>query len=235
MSEITEIIKASMMQEVERLNHISHNLSNVNTDGFKRQAFVKSMERQAGAVSEEQITAAASRVVTDFSQGALKPTNSFMDVALNGKGFLVVETPYGERLTRKGQLKINADGFLALESGERILSASGPISMTEGEFKITAEGDIYQNDRVVSRLQIAEPNQFERMTYMGRSLFHAESGYSQSEETTVLQGFRETSNVDGLSEMTSLLTTVRQFEAGAQVLRGYNDMVGSAISELGEF
>ena len=96
-------------RSARELDVIANNIANLNTTGFKSD----------GAVFEEFISPtaradnflAADRRVSfvqdratwiDHSQGPLERTGNPLDVAIDGRGFLVVQTPAGERYTRNG-------------------------------------------------------------------------------------------------------------------------------------
>ena len=77
-------------------------------------------------------------------QGAAEPTKNPLDVAIDGKGFLVVQTPGGERYTRDGGLQINSQGQLVTAAGNPVLGTSGPIVFqpTDKEISIAADGSV---------------------------------------------------------------------------------------------
>src|SRR2546422_752869 len=80
----------------------------------------------------------------DFSQGAVEETRNPLEVAIDGKGFLVVQTPAGERYTRDGNLQINNQGQLVTASGYPVLGNSGPIvfQQTDKQINIAADGNV---------------------------------------------------------------------------------------------
>ena len=64
---------------------------------------------------------------TDFAQGSFKPTGSDSDMALEGKGFFTVETPYGERYTRNGNFTVGVEGYLETKEGYPVLGENGRL------------------------------------------------------------------------------------------------------------
>src|SRR5207237_2404767 len=80
----------------------------------------------------------------DFSQGAAEETKNPLDVAINGGGFLVVQTPAGERYTRDGALQINNQGQLVTAGGNPVLGNSGPIVFqpTDKQVSIASDGNV---------------------------------------------------------------------------------------------
>ena len=69
---------------------------------------------------------------TDFGQGPVHSTGRTLDVALNGSGFLVVDTPNGPRYSRAGALTITRDGTLATADGYPVLGDRGPLVVGTG-------------------------------------------------------------------------------------------------------
>ena len=80
----------------------------------------------------------------DMSQGPIQQTGSPLDVAIDGKAFLVVQTPRGERYTRNGALQINNIGELVTADGYQVIGESGPIMFqpTDRDIAISKDGTI---------------------------------------------------------------------------------------------
>jgi flagellar basal-body rod protein FlgG len=137
--------------QADRLDLISNNLANADTDGYKKDGptfkeYLASQERVPekvdiphGALKDKDFYPLdgkdASYVVmdgthTDFHQGHLRVTENPLDIAMDGPGFLEVATPQGIRFTRLGTLKIAPDGHLVTSDGSSVLSsqASGLAS-----------------------------------------------------------------------------------------------------------
>ena len=108
----------------------SHNLANATSTGFKSQ--VDSF-RAVPVISEGLPTRAFvvdATVGADFSPGPIQATNRDLDVAVQGKGWLVVQRADGsEGYTRNGSLKVNENGILQTATGLTVLGDGGPISI----------------------------------------------------------------------------------------------------------
>ena len=77
----------------------------------------------------------------DLSQGPIQQTGNPLDVAIDGNGFLVVQTPRGERYTRNGALQINATGELVTIDGYQVLGDAGPIQFQTDDHDIVINPD----------------------------------------------------------------------------------------------
>src|SRR6478609_5426051 len=133
--ENTLLIGLSRQMTLERqMDVVANNVANVNTTGYKAD---KSLfqEYLASGAHEDDFRGSDRRVsyVTDratwhdFSQGTAEATKNPLDVAIDGKAFLAVQTPRGERYTRDGSLQINAQGQLVTSAGYPVLGNAGPI------------------------------------------------------------------------------------------------------------
>src|SRR5256884_3651708 len=150
--ENTLLVGLSRQMVLERqMDVVANNVANVNTNGYKadRSMF---QEYLASGAHEDNFLASDRRVsyvqdrttFHDFSQGAAEETKNPLDVAIGGGGFLVVQTPAGERYTRDGALQINNQGQLVTAGGNPVLGNSGPIVFqpTDKEISIASDGNV---------------------------------------------------------------------------------------------
>lgn len=235
------VTEAGMLNDVQRLHSIGHNVANAGTVGFKREiAATRPFIDQLGAVADDP-AASASRMRPvmsahiDHSDGALKYSGNPLDVGLEGKGFLAVATPAGEAYTRQGNLRLDADGRLVTAAGHAVLGTGGEIRLTRADPRIDAQGDVWEGSTLVGRLKVVDVNDRDAMTRLGEGLFLAPAGAASSTEATrVRQGFAEVSNVVAMNEMIKMIETVRHFEASQRLIRGYDAMLDRAINSGGE-
>ncbi len=119
------LVGLSRQVTLERqMDVVANNVANINTNGFKadRSLFEEFLTSRAHednfAGRDRRISFVHDRgTFKDFAQGASELTKNPLDVAIDGAGFLVVQTPAGERYTRDGGLKINNQGQLVNSSG----------------------------------------------------------------------------------------------------------------------
>lgn len=113
-----------------KMDVIGNNIANVNTAGFKAsqvnfaelvsQSLTKPDARFGSAPSLYNQVGLGSRVSSisrDFSQGPITSTNIKTDLAIQGNGFFMVNDGAQNYVTRAGNFKFNADGFLVTDSG----------------------------------------------------------------------------------------------------------------------
>src|SRR3984885_2753257 len=125
------LIGLSRQTTLERqLDVVANNIANVNTTGYKADS-AQFEEFLTSGAHEDTFVGADRRVsyvqdratFRDFSQGAADQTKNPLDVAIDGSGFLVVQTDAGERYTRDGGLHIKGQGQLVTVAGNPVLGA----------------------------------------------------------------------------------------------------------------
>jgi flagellar basal-body rod protein FlgF len=233
------------------LDVIANNIANVNTTGFKATATI--FEEFLSPVARSERFAPADRRLSfvhdrgtwhDLSSGPVQQTGNPLDVAIDGKAFLAVQAPQGERYTRNGALQINARGELVTADGHRVLGDNGPIVFQPGDrdIAISREGTIAvrEGTNLVEsqrgKLRLVGFTQPERLRKEGSNLFAAPGGLApQAEPTaTVIQGAIEKSNVRAVVEMTRMTEVTRAYTSIAGLLQQHGDLRRTAIERLAE-
>ena len=269
---------SGMIAQMHRLDALSNNLANVDLNGYKRdtaalKAFPELLLRRMsddgvyifpiGSVDTMPIVGKLgtgvelNEVFTVFDQGPLKQTDNPFDFALDGEGFMSIETPEGERYTRNGSFLLNNDGYLVTKSGEFVLGENGPIKLKKNNFMIDQDGVIYQNatysgddQRLVSmeenewenleqvdRLKIAGFKRPRYLKKMGNSFWKSteESGpgviIEQSNRPKVRQGFLEGANVNPVTEMVQIIEVHRSYEANQRLIQSEDQLLGKLIND----
>src|SRR3984957_12961162 len=134
-----------------QLDVVSNNIANVNTTGYKADASLFEEYLMSGA-HEDNFVGGDRRVsyvqdrgtYRDLSQGTTEQTKNPLDVAIDGSGYLVVQTAGGERYTRDGGLQLNSQGQLVTVAGDPVLGTSGPITFqpTDHDINVAEDGTI---------------------------------------------------------------------------------------------
>lgn len=218
-----------MSSRIAQQEVIANNLANVNTAGFKKDRVFQEALEQA-AVSEER-----NNEVTVFEQGALRKSESPLDLALVGDGFFVVQTPNGERYTRNGHFQLDPQGLLILDDDVWVEGMSGPIEI-KGPVTVNERGEIFQGSELLDRLRIVTFDKPFPLRKEGNHLFYSiddSASPRESTDTSIKQGFLEQSNVNPIEEMVKMLTIYRYFEADQKVLQTQDDLLDRAVNEIG--
>jgi flagellar basal-body rod protein FlgG len=248
------VSKTGLSAQDKRLSTISNNLSNVATNGFKRdrvafEDLLYQIERQPGGSSTQdtelpsglQIGTGVRTVGTQkiFTQGSFQNTSEPLDVAINGRGFFEIQMPDGSSAyTRDGQFQRNANGELVNSSG--LLVAPG-ISIPDNASTVTigVDGTITvavagQNDLInVGNLNLVDFVNPAGLQALGGNLFSETVSSGNPQQTTpgqngvgsLVQSSLENSNVDVVEELVDMITTQRAYEMNSRVISTADQML----------
>lgn len=233
------------------LEVVSNNIANLNTTGFKSdgalfEQYLMPVARDNGFTgADRRLNFVQDRATwLDLGQGPVQQTGNPLDVALEGKGFLVVQTPRGERYTRNGALQINAAGELVTGEGYQVLGEAGPIVFQPNDRDITISGDGTISARSGNNLTDSQRGKLRvvgfdapgRLQKDGSSTFAAPPTVTQQPVPNVkfVQGAVEKSNVRAVVEMTRMIEVTRSYTQVATMLSQQSDMRRSAIEKLAE-
>jgi flagellar basal-body rod protein FlgF len=245
------LVGLSRQMVLERqLDVVANNVANMNTTGFK--ADNSMFEEYLMPVARENRFQPADRAVDfvndrgtwrDTRAGAIQHTGNPLDVAINGDGYIAVQTPAGQRYTRNGSLQINAQGQLVTTDGSLVMGDNGPIvfQTTDHNIAITPDGRVTvveagatNTESVRGQIRIvrfAAPQQLQKE---GNNNYLALPGVAPTPDTTstLIQGSIEKSNVNGVVEVSRLIEISRAYSQIAQMLQNESDLHKNAISQL---
>ena len=228
-----------------QLDVVANNLANINTVGFKAEKML--FEDYVMPLASDETFPMSDRDVHytadwatlhDLKAGDIDQTGGTFDVALDGPGFLTVQTANGLAYTRNGAMHLDAGGMLVTADGDPILSEGGPVTFApnETDISIGSDGAILSSAGSKGRLAVVEFNNPQTLTHIGSSLYSAsgaDPGQSAS-ETRVHHGMLERSNVSGVAETAEMIRINRSYELVAQFVQRQDELRRSAIRKLGE-
>ncbi|MDH5542367.1 MAG: flagellar basal-body rod protein FlgF [Nitrospinota bacterium] len=243
----------SIAQE-RAMEYISNNMANMNTPGFKAdraifESYLKdNLKPGAGIGTRAEIASGylpqskndstylvASGKFTDFSQGALRQTDSPLDIALEGDGFIALLTPDGEKYTRGGSFTVGREGYLETLDGNVVIDRqNSPIRLDEGAFHIREDGTIAgSNGEDIAQLKVVKFADNEVLKKEGNSLYLAENMENTSwSDAIVKQGFQEGSNINPVSEMAKMITALRQYSTFQKAIQSEDEMNSKLINQV---
>lgn len=217
---------------LREMQTIANNIANSATTGFKQEGIIFS-EYVVGIENGSSISMASARVGnTSFMQGALTQTGGVLDLAIEGDGFFLFESPSGERLTRSGQFSLSAEGDLVTNDGYPVLDVGGaPIFIPpgDGSVLIAADGTISRAGELVGQVGIFQPADPKQLNREGGVSFSSQNDFEPVNEPKVRQGFLENSNVDPILQMARMIEVQRAYELGQSFLDAENQRMRDAI------
>ncbi len=253
MMENTLLIGLSRQTVLRReLDVVANNIANLNTTGFKADGAVFSEYLHNGAndggfgAANRRMSFVQDRMTWhDMSQGGMQQTGNPLDVAIEGNGFLVVQTPRGERYTRNGALQISPRGQLVTSNGDPVLGESGPIQLSPSDRDIIINPDgsvrvregVSTTDSGRGKLRLVAFANPQRLQKDGASTFNTPNGMTPQAPTVdvrVVQGAVEKSNVRAVVEMTRMIELTRAYSEVAGILQQQGELRKNAIDRLAE-
>jgi flagellar basal-body rod protein FlgG len=246
---------ATGMKAQEMLIDVTaNNLANVNTTGFKRSQLefadlLYSTIKQAGSeVATQQPSPIGLQIgsgvrpvgtTKHFSPGAVEQTGNPLDVAIEGEGFFRIELPGGEfRYTRDGSFRMDATGTLVTADGYRLTdsiridpNATSIAVGTDGTVSAVVNGASTQIG-TLNLVRFQNPaglssegnNMYARTDASGEELVGTpgQNGYGM-----LRGGFLESSNVEVVTELISLISAQRAYEVNARAIRAGDEMLST--------
>ncbi|MBS0467300.1 MAG: flagellar basal-body rod protein FlgG [Proteobacteria bacterium] len=248
------IAKTGMSAQQTQLDVISHNLANVSTTGFKRnnavfEDLIYQNLRQVGSQTSEENqlptglhlglgvrTVATSR---NFTQGSLQQSSNSLDVAINGNGFFEVQLPDGTiGYTRDGSFQLDAQGRMVTSGGLPVINGitvpqgASSISISEaGVVSATVAGN--PQPQQLGQLAMSSFINAAGLQPVGQNMYKesAASGPPQQGQPgtnglgVIRQGFLETSNVNVVEELVTMIQTQRAYEMNSKAIQTSDQML----------
>jgi flagellar basal-body rod protein FlgF len=238
-----QIAASGMLAQQLRHETIANNLANADTAGYKadqsvfRTALDVAIWRlgdhrrgipapQVGSIS---FGVRVDGVTTDVRNGAIAHTGRPLDVAIEGDGFFVIDTPQGARYTRDGAFRHAADGTLVTADGMPVMGTRGAIRSAGISITIAANGDVLANGQVIDRLRVV---QLQNAVKEGANRF---SGEAQPLQQFTLQvGALERSNVSVVQAMVDMIMAMRAYEASHRAVLAQDETLQKAVNDVGK-
>jgi flagellar basal-body rod protein FlgF len=227
---------------MKRMDIISNNLANVNTPGYKKDKMLfESM--LAGATASPAVPQGSTAdpilqkesVYVDYSSGPVNQSGNPLDLAIDGDGFFVVQTPDGQAYTRQGNFRLGADGTLVTSGGFPVLGQNGPIHIQGSVVEIDGKGMVTVDGAPTDTINVVDfPKPYNlKKTASAQFVPVSPQTVAQPATGSIRQGQLEGSNVESISEMAQMIETSRYFDSCQRAIKGFDDMVGKAINDMG--
>lgn len=217
---------AAALQMLERRQAVlANNLANASTRGFKAERTFARMMQDAISVTDTAV---------DLTPGTLTETRAPLDLAVNGDGFFVVDTPAGERWTRGGSFQLDADRRIIDESGNPLLGEEGAITLPHGIPEIDATGQIKVGNKIVARLRLETSSDSSSLEHEGGTRFVPDAARTiiANDTRSIKQGSIEESNVNPMVAMTEMLEALRQYGSAQKTISTLDAARGIAVTDL---
>lgn len=237
MNQGTYPLAASMINQINRIDMISNNLANSNTNGFKQEGttegsfnyYLQRAQNQGFTPNKiNEVTNTIPKMDGKFivaDQGAIMATGNSLDFALTEDNtFFRVRDESGEIVyTRDGAFK-NLNGLLVDANGQHILNADN------GEISI--EDENFQNQIAVVRIDYAELEKYKDNNFKEKP-DGAAIQVLETNDGQIMQGAIEKSNVNSVTAMVGLIDAHRRFEQAQKGVKTIDEMNAKLIDKIG--
>jgi flagellar basal-body rod protein FlgG len=233
---------SGMAPRILKQEAIANNLANVNTPGYKRESvFLQQLtaaQARARKTEFEWQIPMVDQIYTDYSRGSLEHTGNPLNVAIDGDGFFVVQTPEGEAYTRSGSFHVDSEGRLVTADNLPVLCDAGEIVVSDEnrDVKIAIDGNITIGDQELGRLRVADFEKPYKLEKIAGGLFKEteESVPLDIEFTYVRQGYLEKANVDVIREMVDMIDSYRNYESDQRAIQLIDETLARTVNEVGK-
>jgi flagellar basal-body rod protein FlgF len=236
MENVGSIALSAQMALSRKLEAVANNIANADTTGFKSQSVLFKEELSKADKNEKMSLVLDYGEYKDLTNGPITQTGGTLDVALEGSGFLAVQTPDGEKYTRNGRMSINNQSQLVTSFGAPVLDQGGQaitLPANSKDISISQSGVISTKAGILATLKIVKFANSQTLEPEGNSLFKAPQGGAVADlETKVYQGAVEGSNVNSINETTEMIDVSRRYQAVARLLQTDSDQQTETIRRL---
>ena len=230
-----------------RLEVLSHNLANVNTEGFKPHMAVL-QSRHSEAIEQGLATPGDGHIddigggvaiepnLIQFSQGPIKATGNATDFAINDdSSFFVVQRGDQQLLTRAGNFMFNAQGTLVTQHGDPVVSVEGGAISVDPNVpvNVTDDGSIVQGT-LRQTLRLVQPQALGDLSRIGDNLFESLTDVSDvpSESRVLRSHSLEASAVKPTQAMMELIEASRAYEANVRLIQTQDEAIGQLLGRV---
>lgn len=220
----------------EKMAITANNIANVNTPGYRAQnmvfnEFIADPRGLKDPLSE----------VLDYGHyqstapGSFRTTGNPLDVAIQGSGYMGIQTPEGLAYTRNGRLSLNVNREIVNPAGLPVTDEGGsPISVPADakDIIIAEDGTISSENGVIAKLKLVMFANEQELEATGDSLYRTEQAEQPVENPRFVQGAYEESNVQAVLEMTRMIQTSRDFQSIHNLMQNEHDRQRTMIQRL---
>jgi flagellar basal-body rod protein FlgG len=231
-----------------RMDVLANNLANAHTTGFKQDLAVVTEREVESLVSgdfsarhnvlDEMTGGSFVRpTFTDYTAGALTPSNNPLDVALPENGFLSVRDGDATRYTQDGRITLNRFGDLVMSAGGReVLDESGRPMRARlddpARVMIGPDGFVRQGESVLGRLGLVEFDSTQALVKRGGGLYEAVGQAARPSHQELTVGMTEGSNVSPVGGLASMIEVGRAYEMNARMMTLQDQSLGRAVNDI---
>ncbi|MDD3181998.1 MAG: flagellar basal-body rod protein FlgF [Alphaproteobacteria bacterium] len=228
---------------VHAMDITANNIANVNTTGYKRESVTFDTYISRPEPTQTFQFAVENGTYRDTAQGPTLMTGNPLDVAIQGQGYLAVETQAGIRYTRAGAMQLNSEGEIVTGAGDKVLGdGQQPITLPSdaqqiligSDGTISVQSGTSSSATQVGKLVLVKFANENSLSPVGNNLYASGEAPIPEADGVIVQGAIEQSNVQSVSEMTRMIDVSRTYQQVVHLLELENERQSRAIQRLGK-
>ena len=239
----------AMLTLQKQMDVVANNFANVQTVGFKEDSMVSrsfndmlisrindtNVVNTYNEVGPHNLGIHVDSVLTNFVTGSLTQTDKKTDMAIDGDGFFVVQTPQGERYTRNGEFAVTRDGILITNDGYAVMGENGIINVGGADFTVNTSGDVMVDGEIAGRIRLVSFADNGGLRKEGNNLYNNFSaGAAIDSNAQIRQYMVESSNVSMVDNVVDMMTIYRNYESNQKVIQIIDGTLNKAANDLGK-
>jgi len=228
----------ALMTQSQALELVANNLANSSTSGFRAQHSVfQSLVASSSGAPISPLNQAVNQygvlegALIDVTQGPLERTNNALDMAIEGPGFFVVQTPAGRLLTRNGNFHV-ANNQLVTADGSPVLGENGVVQIVGAPISVAPDGTVSLNGAVAGKLKLVEIKPGTPLESAGATYYSAPQGTEIADKhSSIRQGMLESSNVNTISATVEMISIQRQYDLMRRAMSIFDSQFNKTATE----
>jgi flagellar basal-body rod protein FlgG len=228
-----------MITHSQKIDVLANNIANVESSGFKKDdlsiaSFGDQLHyniKTSAPIGNTPSGVTGAGVTANLEQGPCEQTGLPTDLAILSEGFFAVQGTGGVEYTRNGGFTIDAEGYLALPAGQRLMGSSGPLQVGGDGFTVAPDGSVQGPEGEIGKIPLYNTADPRTVVKGSDGLFDLPG--AQAVNGSIRQGYLEGSNVDMISEMTGLMASTRAFQSCQQAFKVSDQSEQLAVNQVG--
>ncbi|HEX2937547.1 MAG TPA: flagellar hook-basal body complex protein [Ruminiclostridium sp.] len=233
---------AGMITQYKKIDVLGNNTANVNTVGYKESNITLSdfgaeLTRRTSdnqEIGNMPLCVILDRETSNLTQGSLKNTGISTDLAVDGNGFFAVQAPGGGQVkyTRGGDFSVDAQGYLALPTGDRLLGQNGtPVYVGGNNFSVGSDGTIKLPNGTTNKINIYTSASIQNINKRKDGFFDITGAVAANGQ--IKQGWLEDSNTDVINNTIDMMAATRTFQGCQQAYQISSQALDKLVTQVG--
>lgn len=224
----------------KQMEVVANNMANLNTVGFKAEDV---MVAETDVKTKSDTTPFGRQVafvhdlgtVRDPKEGPMSKTGEPLDVAIHGSGYFTLDSPGGARFTRAGHFRLDENGMIVSSEGFPVMQANGTpiiVAPNEAQINIANDGTVSTENGQIGQMRVVSFANEQDLKKAGDGTYITNATANTVARPELTQGMLEDSNVEAISQMTQMLTVMRNYQSVQNILDNEQDRIIKAMPVL---